>query len=233
MAIHPAMDLTIDGTEEERKTIDASLLHYVSLGQYCWAGHTYVQMVSFAAVLGKPDMAYGFLRRYREDWTLPNGLHFNREIRENGGTHFSTPPEGLQAQGQFTINETTGITCGISDMLVQGWGDCIRIFPATPDRWQEALFVDLLTEGAFRVSALRKRGAVCWVRITAGVDRLCRLRHPFGGKEFCTDGCTPECEGDDLIWTMTSGQTVTLFTPGHESVDLAEESRRIRAMGCR
>ena len=230
MAIHPAMDLTIDGAEQDREIVDASLRHYLSLGQYCWAGHTYVQMVSLAAVVGKAEMAYSFLRRYRDDWTLPNGLHFNRQIGEKGNTPFSLAREDISDQGQFTINETTGITCGISDMLLQGWGDRIRLFPATPAAWQDALFVDLLTEGAFRVSALRKKGAVCWVRITAGVDRPCRLLYPFGKNEFRTDGCTPERDGDDLNWSMAQGQTVALFTPGHETVDLADESRRIRSM---
>jgi hypothetical protein len=28
------------------------------------------------------------------------------------------------------------IDAGISDMLVQGWGDCIRVFPAVPARWK-------------------------------------------------------------------------------------------------
>ncbi|MBI2298718.1 MAG: glycoside hydrolase N-terminal domain-containing protein, partial [Armatimonadetes bacterium] len=53
MAIHPAMDLTREGDDTERAVIQASLGRYCALGQWQWAGHTYAQMISLAAVLGR------------------------------------------------------------------------------------------------------------------------------------------------------------------------------------
>jgi len=232
MAIHPAMDITIDGPEDERKIIDASIRHYLALGQYCWAGHTYVQMVCLAAVTGEPEMAYNFLRCYRDRWILPNGLHFNKEIGRQGNSHFSMNEiDRFSAQAPFTINETCGISCGISDMLVQGWGDCIRVFPAVPSRWKDLLFVDLLTEGAFEVSALMRSGRVTWVRITARVDGPCRLHNPFVETEFRASGCTPKRQGDVLHWPMSAGQTVILSVPGIDEPDIQQEADAIRAQG--
>ena len=144
-----------------RKIIEASISHYLALGQYGWAGHTYVQMVCMAAAIGESEMAYNFLRCYRDRWILPNGLHFNREIGRQGNSHFFLADrERFSEKAPFTINETCGISSGISDMLVQGWGDCIRVFPAVPARWKDILFVDLLTENAFKVSALMRAGRV-------------------------------------------------------------------------
>jgi len=40
MAIHPAMDLTVEDGAASRAIINASLEQYFSLGQYGWAGHT-------------------------------------------------------------------------------------------------------------------------------------------------------------------------------------------------
>ncbi len=231
MAIHPAMDLTIDGSAREREIIEASVRHYLALGQYCWAGHTYVQMVSLAAVIGRGELAYNFLRHYRDHWTLPSGLHFNREVGLQGDSHFGgIEHERISAEAPFTIETTCGIPCGISDMLLQGWGDLLRIFPATPRQWRDVLFVDLRTEGAFMVSALMRDGRVRWVRIVAEADGPCRLRDPFDGEEFAVSGAAPAEEGGVLTWPMTAGQTVTLSAPGFEQPDLAREAAAIRAL---
>ena len=229
MAIHPAMDITIDGSEEDRRIIDDSMEQYLALGQYYWAGHTYVQMASMAAVMGKPDMAHHFLRCYRERWILSNGLHFNKDIGDRGTSFFSgVPREWLSAEAPFTINETCGISCGMSDMLVQGWGDRVRIFPAVPQKWQDLLFVDLRTEGAFTVSALMRQGRVQWVRIVAGSDGLCRLREPFGEAEFEISGADPIRCDSDLSWDLKAGETVVLHTSGYEQPDLSREAEEIR-----
>ena len=230
MAIHPAMDIIVEGPDGDREIIEASILHYLSLGQYCWAGHTYVQMVSLAATIGKPEMAHNFLRCFQDRWTLPNGLHFNREIGEQGNSHFSCPSvERFSRDAPFTINETCGVSCGICDMLVQGWGDVIRVFPAVPEKWRDLLFVDLRTEGAFTVSALMREGQVRWVHIEAEVDSPCRLRNPFGETEFQALGATPTRDGDVLVCPVSAGQTVTLFSAGYERPDLRQEAQHIRA----
>jgi len=231
MAIHPAMDITIEGSQEEREIIAASLRHYLALGQYCWAGHTYVQMVSMAAVTGRGELAHNFLRQYCDHWVLPNGLHLNREIGQQGDSHFGGVERArMTAQAQFTVETTCGIPCGISDMLLQSWGDRLRIFPAVPERWRDLLFLDLGAEGAFTVSALTRDGRVRWVRITAAVDGPCRLRNPFGEREFHVTGAAPAEEDGLLVWQMAAGETVTLHSDGYAQPDLAAQAEGIRAL---
>ena len=232
LAIYPMMDLTVEGGEDERNLVVDSTRHYLSLGQYAWQVHTYVHMMSHAAVMGKGEMACNFARRYRDAWTLPSGLGHNLRV-ENGDCVFALMYGNKPGTEPFCITHIPGFTCGICDMLLQGWGDCIRIFPAIPSKWRDLLFVDLLTEGAFSVSALRRDGATRWVRIVAGVDGSCRVRNPFGDHEFHVSGCTPTHRDGLLEWRMSAGQAATLNTSGFENPDLQQEAEAIRKLQVR
>ena len=53
----------------------------------------------------------------------------------------------------------------IHDMLLQSWGGKIRIFPAIPDAWKDITCSGLRTEGAFKVSASRKKGKIQFIHI--------------------------------------------------------------------
>jgi len=55
-------------------------------------------------------------------------------------------------------------TC-IQDMLLQSWGNKIRVFPALPDEWKDVTFHNFRAEGAFLISASRKNGLTSFVRI--------------------------------------------------------------------
>ena len=46
----------------------------------------------------------------------------------------------------------------VHEMLLQSWGDTLRVFPAVPAAWKDAAFHDLRAEGAFLVSAVRREG---------------------------------------------------------------------------
>jgi len=221
MAIHPAMDLTIEGGEEARQVIDASLAQYFSLGQYQWAGHTYAQMASFGAVVGRGEFAYDCLLHFAEYWIGPNGLHFNRDARCTGTTLYCGSARA------FTMEANCGIAAGINDMLLQGWGDVIRVFPAVPCHWRDLAFRDLLTEGAFRVSAIRRASRTVWVRVRAGVARTVRLRDPFGETPVWGRGGVLERVGGLFVGELAAGQEVTLGLQG-ETGDLEAAAADVR-----
>lgn len=208
MAIHPGMDLTVEDDAAARETINASLEQFFALGRYRWAGHTYGQMASFGAVLGRGEFAYDCLLHLSEYWLAPNGLHFNRDFRWTGMSCF----QGSSLA--FTMEANCGAAAGLSDMLVQGWRDTLRIFPAVPQHWPNAAFRDLLTEGAFRVSAVRRDRRTTWVRVVAGVDRQLRLRNPFGEEPYLAAGATLRRQGNDLVADMAKGQEVMLRLRG-------------------
>ena len=220
MAIHPAMDLTVDGGEEERAIIAASVEQFFSLGQYRWAGHTYAQLISFAAVLGRQGWAYDCLLQFVERWMGPNGLHFNADLR-NSGMSIYRQNQYTDAPPPFTMEANCAVSAGISDMLVQGWGGILRVFPAVPERWQDAAFVDLVTEGAFRVSAIRRAGHTVWVRVAAGVHSILRLRDPFDGEPYAASGCKVCKEADLIICDLEEDQELVIQLDG-VTVDLGE-----------
>jgi alpha-L-fucosidase 2 len=223
MAIHPAMDLTIEGTEEERQIIADSLTHFLELGQYRWAGHTYAQWISLAACVGRPGMAYDALRQFADRWIGPNGLHFNRDFQYTGATLFAGSPD----QAPFTLEASNAVTMGICDMLLQGWNDRLRIFPAVPDQWRDVAFRDLVAEGAWVVSAVRLDGQAAWVRVRTGADRLLRLKNPFDDQPVTVTGVELAREGEDYVGELAAGQEVLLTVAGVEA-SFDEAVARIR-----
>jgi hypothetical protein len=112
-------------------------------------------------------------------------------------------------------------------MFLQGWRDTLRIFPAVPQHWPTAAFRDLLAEGAFRVSAVRREGRTTWVRIVAGVDRRLRLRNPFGQEPVEISGAVLRREGHELVADLTKGQAVLLRLKG-EPAGFEEAARGAR-----
>jgi alpha-L-fucosidase 2 len=216
MAIHPAMDITIEGSDEDRRIIDASIRQYHSLGQYLWAGHTYAQLISFAAVTGRTGWAYQSLRMLADHWLGPNGLHFNQDFDRCGMSGYAYP---AGVYGPFTIEANCAAAAGISDMLVQGWGDCIRVFPAVPDEWKDAAFRGLLTEGAFKVSAVRRDGQTVWVKVVATVAGKVVVRDPFGGEKAVGIRCDERCKGCEAgcyVAELGEGEAMVLAREGVE-----------------
>jgi hypothetical protein len=70
----------------------------------------------------------------------------------------------------------------VHDMLVQSWGDRIRVFPGVPGSWKDAVFHNLRAEGAFLVSAVRREGRTAWVRLQSLAGEPCVVQADFGGE---------------------------------------------------
>ena len=229
MAIHPIMDMTIDGDENTRAIIEASVEQYLSLGQYLWAGHSYAQLISFASVLGRGGWAYECLTQFANHWIGPNGLHCNRDFWNSGMTFWKlrSPNDRTGTEAPFTMEANCAVSAGISDMLVQGWGDIIRVFPAIPETWRDVAFQGLLTEGAFRVSAIYRNSRTVWVRVIAGVNRKLRLHDPFNGDTPVAKGCEIVRETDTLVAFLKKGQTIELSLD-NESIDFSKELSSIK-----
>ena len=207
MAIHPAMDLTIEGDEETRAIIQASVTQYLALGQWKWAGHTYAQLIGMAAVLGRAGWAYDSLRQFADHWTGPNGLHVNADLLDSGMSAYRYDDP---RQAPFTLEANCAVTAGISDMLVQGWNDIVRVFPAVPGHWRDLAFRGLVTEGAFQVSAVRRGGKTAWVQIKAGTTSRLRLKNPFADQPASRVGPSARRDGDLWIADMKPGEVLIL-----------------------
>lgn len=103
----------------------------------------------------------------------------------------------------------------IHDMLLQSWGNTIRVFPAVPDKWADVTFHDLRAEGAFLVSAIREGGVTRFVRIKSLAGEPCRVKldlpgevHVNGARRFDVQ------EHGDGVYTLDlrKGEEVSFYS---------------------
>jgi alpha-L-fucosidase 2 len=89
----------------------------------------------------------------------------------------------------MTIEAPCGVVEGISNMLLQSWNGIIRLFPAIPSHWRDISFSNLLTEGAFEVSAKMENSLITCVSVRGISSTVCRLKNPFSTNEFQSENC--------------------------------------------
>jgi hypothetical protein len=133
------------------------------------AGYSYTGYASMLAAMGKGDESVAILCRFIEG--VPH-----RYILGANTMYF-------EAGGQAEVIETplSAAQC-VQELLLQSWGDTIRVFPAVPADWKDVSFHDFRAEGAFLVSAARKNGATQFVRIKSLMGEPCHIRVGKGEK---------------------------------------------------
>ncbi len=119
-----------------------------------------------AAALGLGNLAHQRMNEilYRDEE--------NETLGKNGIYYLATP----------CIETSLSYNTCVQDMLLQSWGDKIRVFPALPDEWQDVAFHDYRAEGAFLVSASRKAGKTEFVRIRSLAGEPCIIKPSIEGK---------------------------------------------------
>jgi len=122
-------------------------------------------------------------------------------------------PNTMYIEGSPVIECSIVLNRSLQDMLLQSWGDKINIFPAIPAEWKDAVFHDLLAEGAFQVSAVRKGGKTRWVRIKSLAGEPCRVRPGFEGDFFTSHPSIPMKEVHPGVFELglAKGQEILLY----------------------
>jgi alpha-L-fucosidase 2 len=87
----------------------------------------------------------------------------NETLGRNGMYYLATP----------CIETSLSYNTCVQDMLLQSWGNKIRVFPALPDEWKSVAFHDFRAEGAFLISARRENGRTLFVRIKSLAGEPC------------------------------------------------------------
>ena len=129
----------------ERALVERSLAHWIGF-EGALQGYSFVGASAISSLLGKGDDAVRFLDALIERFVKPNTMYLE------SGPVMETPLAAAQA---------------VHDLLLQGWGGVIRVFPALPAAWRDVVFHDLRAEGAFLVSAVRRGGQTTRVRVTS------------------------------------------------------------------
>ncbi|MHC4252172.1 MAG: discoidin domain-containing protein [Planctomycetota bacterium] len=148
----------VENRELMRKSVDFWQEVGGGRGLKSWS---HAAAVSLYAGMGDGDKALEHLNKH----------HDNRRF---------VMPNGMYIEGAPVIECALITGRSLHDMMLQSWGDTIRVFPAMPGAWKDAVFHDLRTEGAFLVSAERRGGLTRWVRIKSLAGEPCRVRPSLG-----------------------------------------------------
>lgn len=122
-------------------------------------------------------------------------------------------PNTFHAEGRNPCSETYGGLCRmLQDMLIQSWGDKIRIFSGVPDSWGDVVFHNLRAEGGFEVSAKKENGKTVWVRIKNNAGGKCRIEPHFAEKFKVSGARIKKLNGKTYELDIKKGEEAILFT---------------------
>ena len=132
-------------------------------------------------------------------------------------------PNTFHAEGRNPCSETYGGLCRmLQDMLIQSWGNKIRIFPAVSSEWKDVIFHNLRAEGGFEVSAKREYGKLMWVRIKNNAGEPCVIEPGFKG-EFNSVGGKVKKIGDGIFsLTIPKGNEIILYDKNNINFKIEE-----------
>ena len=207
MAIHPLGILNVEGDDVDRALIDTSLSHLRQIGTGNWSGWSWAWMALIACRALRANTAHAMLRFYTDHVILRNTLQVSVDWKKTG---FYTAEHGLIN----TLEAGTGAAAAVMEMLLQSWGEKIRLFPCMPEEWREASFETMRAEGAFLVSAAYADGVTRWARIISKAGRRCKVHNPWGEEEvtLCCldDGREEKLSGAELEFDTATGGTYEL-----------------------
>jgi len=174
MPVFPLGDVNIEGSERDRELIQNSLCELEAEGSGFWCGYSFGWLACLAARIREPNRVLWALSQYLDAFVSPNSFHLNGDYKKSGASRFHYRP--------FTLEGNFAAGHAINEMLLQSWGDRIRLFPSVPAEWRDVAFTDLRAEGAFLISAWRKNGEVEKAEILAEKGGTIRLEHPHSSK---------------------------------------------------
>jgi hypothetical protein len=169
--IHP-LQLVTGKTPDERELMIRSMKNFDEVNREIGAAaFTFNGLSAMWALLGDGDRALHELHRFM-NWrnVCPNSMY-----QEGNNPCFESPVYAAH---------------NVHEMLLQCYDEfpesremqaTIRVFPAVPKKWSDAIFHDLRTPGAFLVSAARKDGLTQWVRIKSLAGEHCRIKPNLPG----------------------------------------------------
>lgn len=162
LAFYPLAVLNADIPEEHRLVqtsvdhwLDVSINSGISVKAMPVTGYTATGAASMYATLGDQEKALYYL-----DFFI---------------NHQNVSPTTMYSEVKINpvIESPLSFATCIHDMLLQSWGNKIRVFPGTPDQWKNAAFHQLRTQGAFLVSAKKKKGNTQFVAIESLAGSPC------------------------------------------------------------
>ena len=189
-------------SEENIKLMEKSIAHWHSFDK-ALQGYSFTGGASMYAKMGEGNRAYSYLKTFMTDFLRPNTMYME------AGPVMETPLSAVAS---------------INEMLLQSWGDTIRVFPAIPDDWQDVVFHDLRTEGAFLVSAEMKNGELQWVNITSEAGGTFHMKLPASLQNFIIikNNQKEPFEGKDYRLELNPGEEIIIHKKNRNEFSIRE-----------
>jgi len=171
LGLYPLFQLNPDNADD-RDLMLKSLIHWHKIGNgKGLAGYSYTGAGSMYAALGKGNEAFDVLKYF---------LNGDLKLGQLASNTFYT-----EVKGKNPVIETPlSAAASIMELLMQSWGNKIRIFPALPDSWKEASFDKLRAQGGFLVSASRTESKTQWVYVKSLAGEPCIIKVPGWEKAY-------------------------------------------------
>ncbi|MCH6258701.1 hypothetical protein MLD52_19230 [Puniceicoccaceae bacterium K14] len=169
MMIYPLCDINID-QPENRALIAKSVDHWINYPGRGNAGYSWSGAAAMYALQEDGEMA----GKYLDVFMRMQDLYPNNPAKIHPTTMY-TETGRIQP-----VTETPLSLCdSMQLMLLQSWGDTIRVFPAVPDCWENISFDGLLAKGGFEISATRAAGLTRFVSVKSNAGEPCVLKLDF------------------------------------------------------
>ena len=223
-AIFPFYVLNIEDQPDQKPLMEKSITHFLSfIGDDCMFKFTGAS--SLYAALGDGDQALVNLQRALEPQAKGPTVTPNTLYSENGWPTFESPISAQRA---------------ILDLLIQSWGNRIRVFPALPTSWKESSFYNLRAEGGFLVSAKRSGGKSQFIGVKSLAGEPCRLKTDLAEPivlEVVSENALHWDNNGILTLDLKKGELAILHTKGTTGPFLIEplpsDQTNINAWGLR
>ncbi|MDD5678185.1 MAG: hypothetical protein PHW60_09380 [Kiritimatiellae bacterium] len=176
MGLYPLGTLRPDRSPEEKALVEKSIRTIERLGTGYWVGWSWPWASLIAGRAGCREAALAYLQTYVDAFISDNTFHVNGDEKHKG---FSRSHYG--GGGPVTLEAGFAYAAAVLELLLQSQGGVIRLFPGAM-HWPDASFDNLRAEGAFLVSAVKRAGAIQWMRIHSEKGGLCRIADPFDPK---------------------------------------------------
>ncbi|MDF7809321.1 hypothetical protein P4E94_17890 [Pontiellaceae bacterium B12219] len=213
MMIYPLIEVNWD-QPENRELIKKSVDHWINYPGSGNAGYSFSGAAAMYALMGNGEGAARYLHIFLNmQELLPNGP----------GKIWCTTMYTETSRIQPVTETPLSLCDSMQMMLLQSWGDKIRVFPAVPDHWKNITFAGLLAKGGFEVSAKRVDGKTCFIRIKSNAGEPCLLQTDIelGRIEGLPKSKVKQLKDGLYSIELKNGQTATLFVKGIEDATIA------------
>ncbi|WP_052329525.1 glycosyl hydrolase family 95 catalytic domain-containing protein [Rhodopirellula sp. SWK7] len=205
LALYPLFQLNPD-SPDDRDLVIKSVKHWhrIDNGKGL-VGYSYTGAASLYAAFGQGNEANHVLQTFL-DGNIGGGLLLSNTFY-------------MESNGKNPVIETPlSGAASIMELLLQSWGKKIRVFPATPDVWENASFDQLRAQGGFLVSAARTQGKTQWVAIKSLAGEPCVLKVPgWDSAKTTGDIKVNKIAAGEFSIDLKAGQEILLVSDDYES----------------